>query len=85
MRLKLTFNSAVYVSAQMEPDILEIVFRDRYLFVGLNDLAISIKPFSPVNRRLAESTRKMSTDQYSFDEEQAEAGEFIILRKQLPQ
>ena len=34
------------MSALGEPDILEVIFRDRYLFVGINDLAISEKPIT---------------------------------------
>ena len=58
------------MSAQIEPDILEIVFRDRYLFVSINDLAISDKPLIPPERLLS------SEDELEED--------FIFLRKNLP-
>ena len=31
------------MSAQEEPDILRVTFRDPYMFVGVNDLAIQKK------------------------------------------
>ena len=53
----------------MELDVLEIIIRDRYLFVSTNDLAISDKPLV-FNRRL--------NDDVDDDD-------FIYLRKELPQ
>ena len=57
----------------MEPDILEVIFRDRYLFVSINDLAISDKPLIPASRILlaAEDEDKVEDD-------------FIFLRRELP-
>ena len=57
----------------MEPDILEVIFRDRYLFVSINDLAISDKPLIPTSRQLlaAEDKDKVEDD-------------FIFLRRELP-
>ena len=55
----------------MEPDILEIIFRDRYLFVSINDLAISDKPLIPTSRQLLAAEDKVEDD-------------FIFLRRELP-
>lgn len=66
IRLKLVFKDAVYVSTQMEPDFLEVVFRDRYLFVAINNLAISTKPISADKRILASaSSSYTSAEVYS--------------------
>ena len=42
---KLLFKTAMYVSASGEPDIIRITFRDPYMFIGENDLAISKEDF----------------------------------------
>ena len=41
VRFKLSFKTARFVSATNSPDILKVTFRDRYMFLGINDLAIS--------------------------------------------
>ena len=41
IRFKLSFKTARFVSAKETPDILKVTFRDRYMFLGVNDLAIS--------------------------------------------
>jgi len=51
VNFKLQFSSAIYVSSQAEPDILKVTFHDPYIFVGVNDLAIS-KASSKDRRRL---------------------------------
>ena len=48
VRFQLYFKTAVFVSSNEEPDRIRITFRDRYMFVGVNDLAISTADF---NRR----------------------------------
>ena len=40
VNFELNFNSAMYVSYQVEPDTLKVIFRDRYMFVSENSLAI---------------------------------------------
>lgn len=37
---KLRFEQAVFVSAKEDPEILRVTFRDPYIFVGVNNLAI---------------------------------------------
>ena len=41
IKFRLKFKTAMYVSANEDPDILEATFRDPYLFVSTNDVAIS--------------------------------------------
>ena len=43
IKFQLTFEQAVYVSSAYGPDIIQVIFRDRYMFVGTNDLAISLQ------------------------------------------
>ena len=39
--LKLIFEKALYVSTEEEKEKLRITFRDKYLFVSVNDMAIA--------------------------------------------
>lgn len=55
---------------------MEVVFRDRYLFVSINDLAISDKPLSPPERLLSTTEDDVELDDYE--------GDFIVLRRELP-
>ena len=43
VRFQLKFKNAIHVSANSEPDTLRVVFRDRFMFVGVNDLAIATR------------------------------------------
>ena len=40
IKFRLLFRTAMFVSANEDPDILEVTFRDPYLFVSTNDVAI---------------------------------------------
>ena len=68
VRLRLFFETAVYVSSKEGPDILKITFRDPYLFIGVNDLTIN----GP-----SESARVLS-------EEVASESKFLTLKKAIP-
>lgn len=40
VKFQLQFDQAVYVSTKEDPEILRVTFRDPYIFVGVNNLAI---------------------------------------------
>ena len=50
---QIVFQKAIHVSVNEEPDKLRVTFRDRYMFVSINDLAIAKdKPKQPSYNRL---------------------------------
>ena len=40
LKIQIAFNSALYISVNEEPEILRLVFNDRFMFVSLDDLPI---------------------------------------------
>lgn len=62
IKFKLKFKDAVFVSATGGPDIVRFTFRDRYIFVGQNDLAISNKSGFDDRRILQDSQKEGAED-----------------------
>ena len=67
--LRVKFTDAMQVSAYGSPDILKVIFRDPYMFVGINNLAISV--------------RQLNTTRLLQDVD-SEEREFITLSRELP-
>lgn len=82
INFQLQFKTAMYVSAESESDLLRVVFRDPYLFIGQNDLAIHKKSSSKKRLRNLGSDVSDSYQQKGFfDEEDDDA---IVLERELP-
>ena len=49
--IQIYFDSAIYVSANSEPDTLKMSFVDKYMFVSTNNLPIDLESAVSVSRR----------------------------------
>ncbi len=54
IKFQLAFEQAVYVSSEYGPDIIQVIIRDRYMFVGTNNLAISLQESHSLHTKLTE-------------------------------
>jgi len=80
---QLVFKEAIYVSAQYEPDLIQIKFRDPYLFLGTNDLAISKKELWEHlrdNRKLQQDPDQVYEGLVTIRDEE----DMIVLEKEIP-
>lgn len=80
---QLIFKEAIYVSAQYEPDLISIKFRDPYLFLGTNDLAMSKKELWEHlrdNRKLQQDTDQEYEGLVTVRVEE----DMIVLEKEIP-
>ena len=68
VRFKLRFKTALFVSSEEVPDVLKFTFRDKYMFVGVNNLPISNQP----NSRRA------------LEDDETDEGGFVTMERQLP-
>ena len=71
IKFKLKFKDAVFVSSTAGPDIIRFTFRDRYIFIGTNNLPISNKSSSD-ERRILQDSENEGDD------------ELVIIEKELP-
>jgi len=71
IKFKLKFKDAVFVSAAAGPDIIRFTFRDRYIFIGSNNLPISNKSSSD-ERRILQDSENEGDD------------ELVLIEKELP-
>ena len=40
--IQIYFENALYISANEEPELLRVIFNDKYIFVGLNNVPIQM-------------------------------------------
>lgn len=84
---QLQFKTAMYVSAQEDSDLLRVIFRDPYMFVGENDLAIASKSNKAWRRQLKRDLATGVTgfsDMYQDSASFAEEDGVIVLERELP-
>ena len=42
LKIQIIFENALYISANEEPEILRLVFNDRFMFVSLDNIPIEL-------------------------------------------
>ena len=42
LSIQISFENALYISANEDPELLRVIFNDKFIFVGLNNIPIQM-------------------------------------------